>query len=75
MKKVLLKCGICLLVLAVICFGIAVFYHWAVFSVMDGTKNLYDRLFRMRRIFLYAGIALSIAGAAALVIRFTMKTD
>ena len=65
--------GIILLVLAAICIGIGLFYHWAVFSVMDGTQNLYDRLFRMRRIFLFSGAGFFLSGIVFLAISRFVK--
>ena len=73
MKKTLLIIGIVLLVSAAVCLALALYFHWAVYSVLDGSQNLYDRLFRMRRSFLLSGIGLSVSGALILVIRRLMK--
>lgn len=75
MKKTLLTIGIVLLVLAMICLLAGLFYHWAVFSVMDGSQNLYDRLFRMRRIFLFSGIGFFLSGVVFLAISHVLEAD
>ena len=75
MKKTLLTIGIVLLVLAMICLLVGLFYHWAVFSVMDGSQNLYDRLFRMRRIFLFSGIGFFLSGVVFLAISHVLEAD
>ena len=75
MKKALLTIGIVLLVLAMICLLAGLFYHWAVFSIMDGSQNLYDRLFRMHRIFLFSGIGFFLSGVVFLAISHVLEAD
>ena len=73
MKKTLLTIGIILLVIAVISFAVSIFYHWAHRSVLDGSAELYSRLTRRYRTFLYIGIGMALLAAASLVISFITK--
>ncbi len=75
MKKTLLIIGIILLAAAVICFGISFFFHWMATSVMDGSAELYARLFRRSHIFLLLGAVLSIPGIVMLVVSIVTKNN
>ena len=74
MKKTFLIAGIVLLIAALLCFGISIWFHHLGGSVMDGSAALYARLFRRQELFLRLGIGLSIPGAVLLVIGLIMKT-
>ena len=69
MKKALLIIGITVLVAGILFLGASVFFNHMAHSIMDGTASLYQRLYRRRDLCMYAGIGLSLAGAAVLILR------
>ena len=75
MKKTLLIIGVILLIAAVICFGVSMFFRWAAYSVLDGTAELYARLFRRYHLFLLLGAGSLLSGAVLLVISRILKPD
>ena len=75
MKKTFLIIGIVLLIAALLCFGISIWFHQMGGSVMDGSAALYARLFRRQQFFLRLSIGLSVPGAALLVISLIMKAN
>ena len=75
MKKTFLIIGIVLLIAALLCFGISIWFHHLGGSVMDGSAALYARLFRRQQLFLHLGIGMSVPGAALLAISLIMKAN
>ena len=73
MKKALLIIGIIVLVAGILFLGTSWFYHHMAHNIMDGSADLYHRMFRRRDICMYIGIGLSLAGAALLIIRHFKK--
>ena len=73
MKKTFFIIGIVLLIAALLCFGMSIWFHHMGGSVMDGSAALYARLYRRQQFFLRLGIGLSIPGTVLLVIGLIMK--
>lgn len=73
MDKKLLICGIVLLVLAALCFGLSFFFHYAHRSVLDGSGDLYARLYRRYLVLLFLGIGFALSGVALILIRLLRK--
>ncbi len=73
MEKKIMVCGIVLLVLAALCFGLSFFFHFAHRSVLDGSNDLYARLYRRYLVFLFLGIGFALSGAVMILIRFIKK--
>lgn len=69
MKKTLLIIGITSLVTGILCLAASLFFNHMAHSIMDGSSSLYVRLYQRRDICMYAGVGLSLAGIAVLIIR------
>ncbi|MBR0159334.1 MAG: hypothetical protein IJM24_09685 [Clostridia bacterium] len=72
MKVFLLIIGIVCITGCVLSFLMSAFSQYSYKHVLDGSAELYARLHRRAVIFLISGIALTILGAACLVIRVKM---
>ena len=73
MEKKLLICGIVLLVLAALCFGLSYWFRFMHRSVLDGSSDLYSRLYRRQLVCLFLGIGFAISGALMILVRFIKK--
>ena len=73
MDKKLLIFGIVLLVLAALCFGLSFFFHYVHQSVLDGSNELYARLYRRYLVFLFVGIGFAVSGVIVILIRLLKK--
>ena len=70
MKKGLLTAGLALIIAAVICFGVSLFFDHLGGSVMDASNDFYHRAYVRYLLFRNCGIGLAIPGAVCLLIRF-----
>ncbi len=73
MDKKLLICGIILLILAVVCFGVSALFHFMHRSVMDGSAGLYSRLYRRYLVCLFLGIGFAVSGIVMILVRLFRK--
>ena len=75
MKKTLPIIGVILLIAAVLCFAVSLWFRFMSASVMDGTAALHARLARLIRSFFFTGAGLALSGAALLAVRILLKHD
>jgi hypothetical protein len=67
MEKMLLICGIVLIIACVLSLLFAGLNLFGYYHMLDGTAELYSRLHRQAILFLMIGIALAVVGAVCLV--------
>ena len=70
MKKGLFTAGLALIIAAVICFGVSLFFDHLGGSVMDASNDFYHRAYERYLLFRNCGTGLAILGAVCLLIRF-----
>ena len=70
MKKGLLAAGLALIITAVICFGVSLFFDHLGGSVMDASNDFYHRAYERYLFFRNCGIGLAVFGALCLLVRF-----
>ena len=70
MKKGLLAAGLALIIAAVICFGVSLFFDHLGGSVMDASNDFYHRAYERYLFFRNCGIGLAVFGALCLLVRF-----
>ena len=73
MRRTLKIIGIVLLVIAAVCYIVSSFYHWMAISTLDASARYYARLSRLRHVFIYLGVAFSLTGMIALILRMIIK--
>ena len=73
MDKKLMICGIVLLILAALCFGLSFWFRFMHRTVLDGSSDLYSRLYRRQLVCLFLGIGFAISGALMILVRFIKK--
>ena len=67
--KIFLILSVVLLVLAILCLAVGIWFRMMYGSVMDGTASLYARLNRLYQIFLWLGAGLFLAGGILFAMR------
>ena len=70
MKKGLFTAGLALIIAAVICFAVSLFFDHLGGSVMDASNDFYHRVYERYLLFRNCGTGLAILGAVCLLIRF-----
>ena len=70
MKKGLFAAGLALIIAAVICFGVSLFFDHLGGSVMDASNDFYHTAYERYLLFRNCGTGLAILGAVCLLIRF-----
>ena len=70
MKKGLLTAGLALIIAAVICFAVSLFFDHLGGSVMDASNDFYHRAYERYLFFRNCGIGLAVFGALCLLVRF-----
>lgn len=70
MKKALLVIGIILIVAAVICFGVSLFFNFVGGSVMDASNDFIHRAFERSILYRNCGIGLAALGILSFVIHW-----
>ena len=70
MKKGLFTAGLALIIVAVICFAVSLFFDHLGGSVMDASNDFYHRAYERYLLFRNCGTGLAILGAVCLLIRF-----
>ena len=69
MKKALSVTSVIILIAAAVCLALGLFFRWSYSSVMDGSAELYARLLRRSRIFLFTSAGLALASAVLFAVR------
>ena len=70
LKKAVFAAGIILIIGALVCFGLSLFFNHIALSVMDASNEFIHNAFTRAMIFRNCGIGLAAAGIVCLVIRF-----
>lgn len=70
MKKGLFTAGLALIIAAVICFAVSLFFDHLGGSVMDASNDFYHRAYERYLLFRNCGTGLAILGSVCLLIRF-----
>ena len=70
MKKMLLIAGIILIIAGVLSLLYAALNLFGYYHVLDGSADLYSRMYRRMITFGISGIVLAVLGTACLIIRF-----
>ena len=70
LKKALFAAGIILIIGALVCFGLSLFFNYVALSVMDASNEFIHNAFTRAMIFRNCGIGLAVLGIVCLVIRF-----
>ena len=73
MKKILMTAGIILIIAALVCFGLSVFFDHLGGSVMDASNDFYHNTYLRYLLFRNCGTGLAAAGVVCLVIRILFR--
>ena len=73
LKKILMTAGIILVIAALVCFGLSVFFDHLGGSVMDASNEFYHNTYLRYLLFRNCGTGLAAAGVICLVIRILFR--